>query len=254
MQTEMIALQLYTVRAHTASDILGTLRQLAEMGYRAVEFAGYANSTPREIRAALDDYGLRAISAHVPFTGLEADPQQVLGDLQTLGCQFAVVPSLPKERRADAGGVGQVADTFNRWGELCRARGMRFGYHNHAFEFEPLGDSTLFEQLAAGTDPALVDLELDIFWAHHAGADPIDLIGRYGERMPLLHVKDMAPDAERSDAPVGEGILPWPRILAAGAAAGTQYYIVEQDHPKNPLEDVRTSLRNLEQMDLPGRD
>ena len=103
-------------------------------------------------------------------------------------------------------------------------------------------------EILAATDPALVALELDVYWAQHAGADPVDLIQRHRSRVPLLHVKDMAGDADRADVPAGEGTLPWPRILEAAATAGTLWYIVEQDHPRDALDDVRRSLRNLEQL------
>ena len=244
----MIVLQLYTVRERTAQDFLGTLRQVAEMGYPAVEFAGYGNTPVREVRRALDEYGLRGVSAHVPFSSLENSPQQALEELQTLGCEHCVVPGIPEERRSTADQVRRLAGTFNELGGRCREQGLRFGYHNHAYEFEPLDGGNMFELIARNTDPELVSLELDIFWAYYGGADPVELIQRHKGRMPLLHVKDMADDEQRSDAPVGEGILPYSTYLAAGAEAGAQVYIVEQDHPRNAMEDVRTSLRNLEEL------
>ena len=247
MKKEQIALQLYTVRQHTAQDMLGTLRQVAEMGYPAVEFAGYGGVALPELRAALDEYGLTAFGAHVQFTAFDTDPDKVFADLHTLGCEFAVIPALPKEYRESADQARRLAETFNRWGELCRAEGLRFAYHNHSFEFEPLGDTTLFDILV-GTDPDLVGLELDVFWAHVAGVDPVALIERHGGRMPLLHLKDLEAGTERTDAPVGAGTLPWDRIIPAGDAAGARWYVVEQDHPKDPLADVRRSYQNLERM------
>ena len=251
MRTDQIALQLYTVREEAARDFLGTLRRVAELGYRAVEFAGYGGIPATELRARLDEYGLRAPGAHVPFADFAERMEPTLADLRTLGCEFAVVPSLPRESRESPAQIRRAAALFERWGDACRATGLRFGYHNHAFEFSPLDEGgrsvTPFEILAA-TDPALVALELDVYWAQHAGVDPVDLIQRHGGRVPLLHVKDMADDADRADVPVGEGTLPWPRILAAAAAAGTRWYVVEQDHPRDALDDVRRSLRNLEQL------
>jgi sugar phosphate isomerase/epimerase len=250
LQPDTIALQLYTVREQTAKDMLGTLRRLAEMGYRAVEFAGYGGVPVGDIRAVLDETGLRAMGAHVQFAQFETRLQEVFAELRTLGCEYAVVPSLPRELRGSAEQTRQLPERFNRWGERCQAEGFRFGYHNHSFEFEPLGDGTLFDTLATGTDPDLVALELDIYWAQYAGVDPVELIGRYPGRMPLLHLKDMTtgPGGERADAPVGAGELPWERILAAAPTAGARWFIVEQDHPRDPMEDVRTSLRNLQRM------
>lgn len=247
MKREQIALQLYTVRQHTAEDMIGTLRQLAEMGYQAVEFAGYGNADVPEIRRALDEYGLRAIGAHVQFAAFDGDPSRVFADMHALGCEFAVLPSLRKEQRENADQARQLVDKFNRWGERCKAEGLQFGYHNHAFEFEPLGDTTLFDILTT-TDPELVALELDIFWAQYAGVDPFQLIERHGHRMPLLHMKDMEPGPERKDAPVGEGTLPYDSLIPAGENAGARWFIVEQDHPRDPLNDVRRSFQNLAKM------
>jgi sugar phosphate isomerase/epimerase len=246
MHTDQIALQLYTVREHTAKDMLGTLRQLGEIGYRAVEFAGYGGVSVQEIRSTLDESGMRAIAAHVPFTSWQEQPQQVVDDLHALGCRYAVLPSLPKNHQESIAQVREAAENFNRWGALCQDAGLQFAYHNHAFEFAPLEDTTIWEILTSRTDPALVKLELDVFWAQYAGIDPARLIEQHRERVPLLHLKDMADN--RSDAPVGDGVLQWAPILGAGADADVQWYIVEQDHPRNPLVDVQRSLHNLQQM------
>ncbi len=248
MNTNQIALQLYTVREHTARDMLGTLRQIAEMGYQAVEFAGYGGVPVRDIRAALDEYGLQAVAAHVKFSEWENQPEQVFADLHTLDCGYAVVPSVPAERRGGVEQVKQLAETFNRWGKLSQSEGLQFAYHNHSFEFAPLDSITMWDILTEATDPALVALELDVYWVEHGGFDPVELIQRFAGRVPLLHLKDNSSEPGQPDAPVGEGSLPWDKVLAVAAATGVQWYIVEQDHPKNALEDVRTSLRNLQQM------
>ncbi|MBA3943300.1 MAG: TIM barrel protein [Herpetosiphonaceae bacterium] len=248
MNGHRIALQLYTVRDHTAKDMLGTLRQLAAMGYRAVEFAGYGNATPEEIRPVLDELGMQAMGAHVGIQLWQTDREKVLHDMATLGCSYAVVPSVGEEYRTTVGQIQHLATILNDLGRVAQQAGLRFGYHNHAFEFTTVEGTTMYDRLAALTDPDLVLLEFDIFWAQFGGADPIALIEHYGRRMALLHVKDMAAGEQREDRPVGEGIMTWPRLLAAGRAAGSEWYIVEQDHPKDPLGDVHTSFQNLEQL------
>lgn len=247
MNRDQIALQLYTVREFTAQDMLDTLRVLAQQGYRAFEFAGLGGVPAETIRATLDEQRLRAIGAHVSLSLLATQPEQALAELQTLGCNYAVVPSIPPEQRRSSDQVRALATQLNRLGELCQSYGLRLAYHNHAFEFEPLDGTgaTMFELLTAETDPALVSLELDVYWVEHAGRDPVALLGQQRGRVPLLHVKDMQADETRADAPVGEGTLRWPEILAAAETAGTQWYIVEQDHPRDALNDVQRSLRNL---------
>ncbi len=243
-----IALQLYTVRQATAADFVGTLHQLAAIGYQAVELAGYGNSTPSEIRTTLDQLGMQAISAHVQFGQLEQQPDQTLADLKTLGCQYAVIPSISEDQRHSTADIRQLANTLNRFGALCQQAGLRFGYHNHAFEFAPVDGSTMWDLLVEHTDPALVMLELDLFWAQFAGVNPATLIEKYGSRMPLLHIKDMVHDESRADAPVGTGKMAWAELLPLARANGTQWYIVEQDHPREPLADVATSFTNLSRL------
>ncbi|GAC1558724.1 MAG: sugar phosphate isomerase/epimerase [Herpetosiphon sp.] len=248
MKTGQIALQLYTVREHTANDMLGTLRRLSAMGYTAVEFAGYGGVPIRDIRSALDDNGLRAIANHVQLKDLEERRAGAIEELAILGCSYAVVPSVPADRRQTTDQVRTFAEFLNRSGEQCRAAGLQFGYHNHAFEFAPLGDTTMFDILVAETDPALVGFELDVYWAEYAGVDALALIQRLTGRVPLLHVKDMSSNDSRVDVPLGDGILPWRAILAAGETAETQWFIVEQDHPTDSMQDVERSLKNLTQL------
>lgn len=249
MNRAQIAIQLYTVRDRTAQDFPQTLRELARMGYHAVEFAGYGGVSVIDLRAALEECDLRAIGAHVPFADLQTRTDEALTEARALGAQYVAVPSVPETHRGDVEDLRRLAGMLNNWGELCRAQGLSLAYHNHAYEFAPLESGngrTMFDALVESTDPQLVGLELDIYWAAYAGVEPIGLLERYGARTSLVHIKDMALDAERSDAPVGEGTLPWDVILPAAARAGVLHYIVEQDNPGDSLEDARRSLRNLE--------
>lgn len=249
MNRDQIALQLYTVREFTAQDMLGTLRLLADQGYHALEFAGFGGVPAADLRSALDSMGLRAIGAHMGLPLLESQLDRTLAELRTIGAEFAVLPMVPPELRRTRAQVEALAARLNEWGARCQAQGLRFAYHNHAFEFEPLDDgATMFEVLTAATDPALVALELDVYWVRRAGHDPAALIRQHGQRVALVHVKDMAADETQADMPIGEGILPWPEILAAGDEVGVAWYIVEQDHPRDALNDVHRSLYNLARM------
>ncbi len=248
MRQDQISLQLYTVRGHTASDMPATLRRLAEIGYTAVEFAGDGGLSPQDLRTLLDDLGLRASGAHVPLDSWEANPEAVISDMHALDCAHAVVPIAPPERRRDEETVVQLAESFNRWGELCRAEGLTFSYHNHAFEFAPLGETTMWDALLRETDPGLVHLELDLYWVRYGGADPETVLRDLGDRISLVHLKDMAADEQRSDLPVGEGTMPWQGLLQAADDAGVEWYIAEQDNPRDAFEDVRSSLRHLREL------
>ncbi len=247
MRQDQISLQLYTVREHTARDMPATLRRLAEIGYTAVEFAGYGGLSPQDVRTLLDDLGLHASGAHVPLDSWETDPDTVISEMHSLDCAHAVVPIIPPERR-DEEAVARLIESFNRWGELCRSEGVTFSYHNHAFEFAPLGETTMWDTLLRETNPDLVCLELDLYWVRYGGVDPETVLRDLGDRVSLVHLKDMAADEQRSDLPVGEGTMPWQGLLRAADDAGVEWYIAEQDNPRDAFEDVQSSLRQLREL------
>jgi sugar phosphate isomerase/epimerase len=245
MRQDQISLQLYSVRGETARDMRGTLRRVSEIGYPAVEFAGYGELSPEDLKTTIDDLGLKASGAHVPFDSWDADPEAIISDMHTLESSHAILPIAPADQRTDEAAVAGLAESLNRWGDLCRRAGVTFSYHNHDFEFAPLGRTTMWDVLVRETDPGLVHFELDLYWVRYAGADPEPLLRDLGDRIPLVHLKDMAPDEQRSDLPVGEGTMPWTPLLQAADAAGVEWYVAEQDNPADALEDVRTSLRSM---------
>lgn len=245
MRQDQISLQLYTVRKETARDMPTTLRRISEIGYPAVEFAGYGDLSPQDLKSIIDDLGIRASGAHVPFDSWETDPESVITDMHTLDCAHAILPMAPPEYCRDEAVVAGLAESLNRWGELCRQESVTFSYHNHDFEFASLGETTMWDVLIKETDPSLVHFELDLYWVRYGGADPEPLLSDLGDRIPLVHLKDMASDDTRSDLPVGEGIMPWTSLLEAADAASVEWYVAEQDNPRDALDDVRTSLQSM---------
>jgi sugar phosphate isomerase/epimerase len=248
MRQDQISLQLYTVREETARDMSGTLRRVSEIGYPAVEFAGFGGLSAEDLRNILDDLGLRASGAHVPFDSWETDPGSVITDMHTIACAHAILPMAPTDQHRDEAAVARLAGGLNRWGELCRQEGVTFSYHNHDFEFAPLDGTTMWEVLVRETDPELVYFELDLYWVRYGGADPETLLRNDADRVSLVHLKDMASDDQRSDLPVGEGIMPWTSLMEAADAAEVEWYVAEQDNPRVALEDVRTSLQHLQEL------
>jgi sugar phosphate isomerase/epimerase len=248
MRRDQISLQLYTVREETARDMPGTLRRISEIGYPAVEFAGFGGLSAEDLRNILEDLGLRASGAHVPFDSWETDPGSVITDMHTLDCAHAILPMPPPDQHRDETAVARLAGGLNRWGELCNQEGVTFSYHNHDFEFAPLHGTTMWEVLVGETDPELVYFELDLYWVRYGGADPETLLRDVADRVSLVHLKDMASDDQRSDLPVGEGIMPWTSLMEAADEAEVEWYVAEQDNPRVALEDVRTSLQHLQEL------
>ncbi len=238
-----IALQLYTVRDETARDFAGTLRQVALLGYRAVEFAGYGGLSSDQMAALLAETRLHPISTHIAFARLESDLDLELDYCQTIGCAALVLPSLPREHSSpDA--LRAFAPRLNEIGRRCHGRGIAFGYHNHDFEFAQTGGVTLLDLLLQNTDPMVVALEFDAYWAAYAGADPVDFLRQHAGRVLFIHAKDMSTD--RSYTEVGSGTLDMAGICRAAHEQGTRWYIVENDQPHIPsLESARRSLEHL---------
>jgi sugar phosphate isomerase/epimerase len=241
MRTDQIAVQLYTLRAETATDMLGTLHKVAALGYAAVEPAGFGNSDAQAVGATLRELGLRACAAHVALARLEDHFAEALAELHAIGCDHAVVPHLAPDQRGDG---AAIAARLNAIAARLRAEGLRLSYHNHDFEFAPQAGSTLWEQLITGTDPDLVGLEIGLFWADVAGVSPAELLDRHAGRVTMVHLKDRVA-GERRDAPLGAGALPWAALIPRAEAAGAQWFIVEQDHPAAPLADVAQSIAYL---------
>ena len=242
MRVDQIALQLYTVRELAGRDLPGTLRGVAAAGYRAVEVAGLPPIAAAALRESLDETGLRVVAAHCSLADLRRDLDGVLDSLVAMGAPQAIVPWLAAEDRATAAGVRSVAGEIGRIAAAATARGIRLGYHNHDFEFEPLDGTTAWEVLLDSLPPT-VDIELDVYWAAYAGRDPVALIDALGDRARLLHMKDMATGPGREDAPPGDGVLDWDAIIAAAGRAGVEWFVVEQDHPgDDPIRAIGRGL------------
>jgi sugar phosphate isomerase/epimerase len=243
-----VGLQLYTVRRLMQRDFEGTLRQVAEVGYREVEFAGYFGKSPQQVRDALAAAGLAAPSAHVPVEALAREWGATLEAARTIGHRYLVVAWLPEHMRRTLDEWRRAASLFSQAGLQSMAAGVSFAYHNHDFEFAPLEGRVPYDVLIEESDPTYVKLELDLYWITRAGADPLAYFARFPGRFPMLHVKDM--DAQRRMVDVGAGTIDWRRILAQRAQAGSEHFFVEHDEPRDPMASVRASYGFLSRLEI----
>ena len=244
MRHDQIALQLYTVRRLSAADLPGTLRAVAAAGYRAVELAGLPDIAPAALARLLEGEGLRAVASHEGIEGLREDVSAVADRLEVLGCSRVIVPWMPEEDRRTAEDVHRFGRELNEFATTLAGRGISLGYHNHAFEFEPIDGTTVWDVLLESLAPE-IELELDVYWAAVGGRDPVAEIRATSGRVRMLHMKDRAAGVEPHDAPAGAGTLSFEEIVEAGRAAGVEWYVVEQDEPADALVDVATSYRYL---------
>ncbi|MFD0020766.1 sugar phosphate isomerase/epimerase family protein [Streptomyces sp. NPDC058382] len=240
--TTPLAVQLYGLDEAMTTDRRGTLRRLAAMGYPGVEPYDVL-SDPHGLRADLDEFGLRACSAHAWVTGDQRD--EILHALAVVGTDTAILPYVPPERFADRESVAAVAAEINAAARAAADHGVRIGYHNHDFELSTsIQGRPALEVLADLLDPGVL-LEVDTYWAAFGGQDVPDLLRRLGERVRYLHVKD-GPLTGREDdhVAVGTGRMPVSEILAAAPAA--QWHVVELDRCATDMfEAMAQSLAHL---------
>lgn len=236
-----LGIQLYTLRDEMSENVPNTLSRLAQIGYKEVEFAGYFDHDAEELRRLLDEYGLVAPSSHVPLQLMHSEPEKTIEIANALGHRYLVVPSLPAEQRQSIDQYRRIAETFNSLGEKCKAAGLQFAYHNHAFEFDLIDGRVPYDVLLNETDPELVGMEMDVYWVSKAGQSPVRYITEWPGRFPLWHLKDMSSDGSMVD--VGDGEIDFPALLENRDKAGLHHGFVEHDHPEDAF---RTAERSFE--------
>ena len=244
-----LGLQLYTVRELFSKDPMGTLEKVAAIGYREVEFGGggYDRMDHAALRATMDQLGLASPSIHVGYEALLADFDGAVRMAKTLGADTIVLPWLGDAQRS-AEGWQVVLSNLDPWAARLKAQGLGFAYHNHDFEFTAKhGGRSMFDALVAETDPDLVKVELDLFWAVAAGEDPKALIRRLPGRIYAYHVKDRTADGEMTS--VGHGTIDFADIFTLNDVAGVQHFYVENDQSPAPyLPDITTSFAALSRL------
>jgi sugar phosphate isomerase/epimerase len=240
-----IGIQLYSVRDMMKADLPGTLRKVAAVGYKEVEFAGYFGRTPAQIKELLKKNGLTSPSTHIPIETLEKDSVRAFADAKAIGHQWVTVPWIPEERRKTADSWKQITTLLNQLGPQAKAAGLRLAYHNHDFEFKTVDGIKPYDMMLSQTDPSLVDFEMDLYWVTFAGNDPLDYFNRFPKRFPLVHVKDSAGPPDNKMVDVGKGTIDFRAIFAQSDKAGIKHYFVEHDQPTDPMATLRNSYKYL---------
>ena len=250
-----IGLQLYTLRDMAESDLPLTLQHIRAAGYDEIELYWSVYKHPAgELKRMISDHGLRAPSGHFDYDGIETK----LDYAKELGVENVICPMLPKQQWTSAEGFHEAAKKFNQWGAQVQKLGMKFGFHNHNYEFRKFGDKTGLEILMAETDPKLVQLEMDCYWVTQAGGDPVALMERYKDRVRMLHIKDrmagFATSQELNDSAehfseFGTGSINWNPIFAKAKSIGVKHYFVEQDKiVGEPIASIKTSYSHARQL------
>ncbi len=240
-----IALQLYSVRNELPKDFTGVIEQIGKMGYQGVEFAGYYgwDKKPDELRKLLDDNGLKCCGTHTALPTLEGDElKKTIALHKTLGNKFLICPSL---RANSAQAWMDLAKKFDDISDRAAEDGMLVGYHSHAQDFKKFDGKTAWEIFFDNTKPQVVH-QLDIGNTLDGGGDPLAMIKRYPGRTKTTHIKE---HGGPPGAAIGEGTNDWPAFFHLyETIGGTEWYIVEHETGKKPLESIKTCIDNLHKM------
>ena len=261
----MVGVQLYSVRDDMSKDPLGSLTKVAKMGYVYVEHANYIDRkfygySPTEFKKVLDGLGLKMVSGHTVMGKEHWDDtkkdfsdswKQTVEDAGILQQKYVISPWMDESMRKTYDDFKRYMDVFNKCGELCHKFGMKFGYHNHDFEFsEKLNEEVVFDLMMKSMDPELVVVQLDIGNLYNGGAVALDVVKQYPGRFENTHVKDeikaTSGDEKYESTILGEGIVDAKKVVdMLTKTGGTTCYIIEQEsyQGKTPMECIEKDLK-----------
>ncbi|MDB5089460.1 MAG: sugar phosphate isomerase/epimerase [Mucilaginibacter sp.] len=247
----------YTYRKYFEKDVPSTLDIIKANGFTDIEFSNLFGKTAPELRALIDERGLKCSSFGVSYDDFINKTALVAQNAKALGADYVRVAGIPHKGVFTLEEAQQAIDDFNRTGKLLKEQyGLSFVYHNHGFEFEPYKTATLFDLLVEQTDPKYVSFELDILWAFFPGQDPAKLLNKYPGRFKLMHLKDLKKGIKGNlsggtsgdnDVALGAGQMNLPAILKAAKQTGIQHYYIE-DESNNVMEQVPASIAYLKSL------
>ena len=240
-----IGVQLYTVRDALAQGYESVIRKIAAAGYQGVEPAGFPGTTPQAAADLFKELGLQVPSLHCPLP-LGDQQEEVLRNAKLLGAKYLVYPYIPPEEFATVESTIAACKRINEGNAVARNEGLTLLYHNHWWEYEPLGDTSPNKVMLEHLDPT-VGFEIDTYWVTVGGQDAASVISELGARVPLLHIKDGPAVKGQPMVAVGEGAMNFPPILEAGKSA--EWLIVELDQcATDMVQAVEKSYVNLERL------
>ena len=242
-----IGLQLWSIREEMERDLLGMIEKVAKIGYTSVQFAGFFNHTAEDVKAKMDEVGIKAAGAHVQIADLENNLDETLKYHETIGNELIIVPFLPENMRTTAEDYKRTAALLNDIGKKMHAKGFSLGYHNHDFEFNVFDEKTGFDILFVNTDADHLKIELDCFWAAYTGNNPVDIIEKYADRCVSLHIKDMKVEGNQHiSTELGTGTQRLVDYIQKGKEHNVKWFIVEQEHfTKDPIESAAQNAKEI---------
>ncbi len=283
-KTSKVGIQLFSIPTMMSRDFEGTMKKLAGIGYKEIEFFGpyefsapetiegwkpladqlgitqnaFYGHKPAEIKRILSDLGLTTPSVHLDLFTFRRNLHPAMDQLEKLGTKYAAIPAIANpDDRAD---FGKLAEEFNSFGKEMAKHGITFVYHNHGYEHAQKDGKVLMNVLLNETDPKTVKFELDIFWMSAAGASPLEYLKKYPGRFKLLHLKDASEpvrfsgDGNTPDqwfsifgkmADPGTGVFDIPAIIDAASKSGAEHFYLERDLAPEPEQTLTRSFSYL---------
>lgn len=245
-----LGLQLYTLRDSLPKDPKGVLKKVAEYGYKELETFSYKDGMIfgmpfGDFGQYVKDLGMKVVSGHYGLDQLETSTwRKAIDDAKSIGQSYMVIAYLPDTARTSLDDYKKICDQMNKAGDVCNDSGIRFGYHNHAFEFETMEGQKPYDLMLDRLDAKNVSMEMDIYWVVRAGADPLQYFDQHPGRFEQWHVKDMDKNDRDRNADIGTGSIDFKPIFAKAGKAGMKHWYVEQEtYPGDPMESVAASAK-----------
>jgi sugar phosphate isomerase/epimerase len=236
-----VGLQLYSLRDQLPKDVSGVIAKVAAAGYKEVEPYGYSKKggfwglDPKAFSDLLKANGLTTPSAHYDMnqylgSGKTENLEAYIEAAHATGQSHIIIPSINGEFIKTVDECKAVADKMNKAAEILKKEGLKLGYHNHNFEWRPIGDTTFYDTVIDNTDPKLVAMEMDIYWVVRSGKDPLELMAKHPGRFEFVHIKDMDKTKSNLNTEIGSGTIDYVKILAKAKQGGVKHFIVEQEN------------------------
>jgi sugar phosphate isomerase/epimerase len=246
-----IGLQLYSLRDVINKDVKGTLKQVADFGYKELETYGYKDGSLFGMKAAefgsyVKSLGMRVTSGHYGVDQVKTNWEKACADAKEVGQEYVAVAWMDKQYYSTMSELKKLLETFNKAAETAKAHGLHFAYHNHDFEFGKVDGEVIYDVMLKELDPKLVSFEMDLFWVVYANQNPVDYFAKHPGRFQQWHVKDMTKEDRTKNANVGTGTIDFKSIFAKSKEAGLKHFYIEQEtYPVAPVESIKESIAGL---------
>ncbi len=257
LYTFPLGVESYTYRNSFPKSVIATLDTIKALGITDMEAGAPKGMTNAEFKKLCDERGIKISATGSGYEQIVKDPMEAVTKAKELGASFVMVAWIPHQKgQFSLDNAKKAVEDFNRVGKTLKENGLTFCYHNHGYEFHPYENGTLYDYIVKNTNPDYVSFEMDILWAQHGGADPVDLLKKYGSRYKLMHLKDLKKGIKgdltggtppENDVTLGDGQVNIPEILRLAKKAGVKHYYIEDESNKE-YEQMPKSIAYLKSL------